>query len=241
MKKSLLTPAILVISMMMLPVNANASFLTTLIEGGILVSKKIVGLLQEKQNEPNRFSGANTPPPTQKTKKLTPEEADEALSELRNACQEISAKGIPCAYSEAMGCTRGSAASIASTRSIQELAKSMDSLVQGETIDSLIQSAEGGAIGVERQEFISGFKSTVNTQVKNSQVFLSYESKRKPIEGEACKIDVYTIATVRVLNAELFNEAIVEKSLGEEISKKLIDASLKGIANNVIGSLPKKR
>ncbi|MDR0517931.1 MAG: hypothetical protein LBH25_12895 [Fibromonadaceae bacterium] len=242
MNKKMPILAILICSTLLLPSNANATWLTALIDGGILVSKKIVSLLQEKQSKPEaKLAGASSQQQPSPKPKPTPEEIDDALGKLRNACQAISSRGIPCAYSEAMGCTRSSAESIASTRSIQELAKSMSTLVEGESLDSLIQSAEGGGIGIEKQEFVSGFKSTVNTQVNNSQVFLSYESKRKPYEGEACKGEVYVITTVRVLNAELFNEAVVESSLGEEIGKKLINESLKGIANKVVSSLPKKK
>jgi hypothetical protein len=229
--------------MIMLPSHANASWLATLINGGILVSKKIVSLLQEKNNIMLNAK-SNSPSPTAKAApqpKPTQEEIEDALGQLGNACQTISSKGIPCAISYAKGCSRSTALRIANTRSIQALGESMSSYVTGELRDSIEQEVEKGGIGVEKEVFSGALKSTVNAQVNNSQIFLSHTLQRK--SKDCTSGEEFEIVTVRIINAApgLFEEALVETSLGEEIGKGLIDASLKFIANKAGENYKKKK
>jgi hypothetical protein len=234
--------AIVICLMMMLPSHANATWLATLINGGILVSKKIVSLLQEK----DKVLGVQaSPSPTAKAApqpKPTQEEVEDALGQLGNACQTISSKGIPCAISYAKGCTRSSALRVANTRSIQALGESMSSYVTGELNDAIANEVEGGGIGLDREVFSGALKSTVNAQVNNSQIFLSHTLQRK---SKDCKGsgEEFEVVTVRVINAApgIFEEALVETSLGEEIGKGLIDASLKFIANKANENYKKRK
>ena len=166
-------------------------------------------------------------PPTQ-------EEIIAAIDQLAAVCQSLSAQGFPCAIAEGRGQTHGNALKVASTRSIQEMAKSMGTFVDGFSEDILKQTEKDG-MPMDENTFTETMSSVVKKEVSNSQIYLTY-TYAEEIEGKK----IYVIKQVRVLNAALFGKALEEASQGKSISQQILDETRKHLAGKIIESAKKR-
>jgi hypothetical protein len=230
MKKSTLAPAILTLSMMLSPSNANAFWLDIVksLASGIFgtVKEQTKTSVQKSTAVPASNASSGTPP--------TQDEIIAALDKLTTECQNLSAKGFPCAIAEGRGTTRGNALKVANTRSIQEMAKSMNSFVEGSANDIFAQIQEDGMV-TDRNEFDEKMTLTVRSEVAGSQTYLTYTYT----EEKGGKT-VYVVYELRILNAALFEKALGDAAQGKPLSQQVLDEARRGVADKIKSLLKKK-
>jgi len=230
MKKPIFTSAILIISMMIFPANANAFWLDIVKS---LAGAVVGGAINDQAKTPVQKSAA----PSQAATPAAPPTQDEiiaALDKLTTECQNLSKKGFPCAIAEGRGTTRGNALKVANTRSIAEMAKSMNAFVEGSGNDIFKQIQEDG-VPIDKNDFDEKMTLTVKSEVAGSQSYLTYTY----IEEKNGKT-IYVVNELRILNAALFEKALDDAANGKPISQQILDEAKKGIANKVKSLLIKK-
>jgi len=231
MKKSMLAPAILIFSMLLFPANANAQFWLDIIKG--LATGVAGGIAKEQAKTSAQKSAA----PSQAATPAAPPTQDEiiaALDKLTTECQNLSKKGFPCAIAEGRGTTRGNALKVANSRSIAEMAKSMNSFVEGSSNDIFQQIQEDG-VPIDRNDFDEKMTLTVRSEVAGSQSYLTHTYTEEK-NGKT----IYVVNELRILNAALFEKALDDAANGKPISQQILDETKKGIANKIKSLLRKK-
>jgi len=242
MKKSILTPAILIISMMMLPANANAFWLDIVkefVSGGIktVVMPKEAKTATESKPVPTKAATAEAP---KSGTSHTPEEIYEALSRLENICMEEFVRHIPCAIGMEKSFSIGTARDKASAKARLELAKNMGTYIDANT--EFTDKSEEDEAGVlkEANAYIAEAKLTTKQLVSGAQQYLSYTY----IDEEATQTNkgrtVYATTVVMVLNKELWAKALEDAAKEKPLSEQIIRESRKGVAT-IIGNVLKKK
>jgi hypothetical protein len=223
--------------MMMFPANANAFWLDivkSLAAGIVGVAKEQTQTKTSVQKSAAPTSNTASNPVAEPSVPPTQDEIIAALDRLTTECQNLSAKGLPCAVAEGRGTTRGNALKIANTRSIQEMAKSMNAFVEGSSDDIFKQIEEDG-VPIDRNEFDEKMTLTVKSEVAGSQTYLTYTYT----EEKGGKT-IYIVNELRILNAALFEKALGDVAQGKPISQQILDETKKGIANKIKSLLKKK-
>jgi hypothetical protein len=240
MKKSMLTPAILVISMMIFPSNANANiFWLDIVRAaakGLInivkdASKSSPGIKTQASNQASA-PAPNTAPAVEPTE----QELMAAFDSLGRHCREFSKQGLPCGMHTAKSTlSPGNALEIANTRADGELAKAMEQFVKLNAEDILKQSEDDDGNSSESTEFKRTLEVTASQELRGAQTYITYSRVTKNDKGK----DVYQVWVVRVLDAGIFERALGESSQGKSIGK-VIGEFVTGFASKIKGSAKKK-
>jgi len=243
MKKSMLTPAILIISMMMFPANASAFWLDVVKEfvvGGIktvVMPKAAKGIASAAESKP-----AQTPPKqaTKSGEQRSPEDIYEALNKLENICMDEFVKYLPCAVGTEKSFSIGTAREKASAKARLELAKNMGTYIDANTEFSDKSEEDEAGVLKEASAYIAEAKLTTKQLVSGAQQYLSYTY----IDEEATEINkgrtVYLTTVVMVLNKELWTKALEDAAKEKALSEQIIKESRKGVVALVRNVLKKK-
>jgi len=225
MKKSMLSPAIIVISMMLFPANASAFWLDIIqglagIVGGVVKEQAKTSVQKSaapaKNNSPSPAAEPATPP--------TPEAINAALDSLVAACKKISEK-VPCAVGRGTGTNPGTALESAQDKAIIAMAKSMGAYVSSNS-ENIQKTLETDDDYKQSEEKITVSKISVEQEVKNTQVYLTYTHKIKKGSKELDEVFL-----VLVMDKALFDRALTETSTGNPLSQQIINASTKSVAS----------
>jgi len=241
MKKSMLAPVILIISMMMFPANASAAFWLDIVKefvaGGIktiVMPKKITNPLTAAESKPAPAAE------NKKSSEPTPEDIYQALSKLESICNQEFANNIPCSIGIGKGLSVGMARDKAIAKARVELANTMGTFVKNNAqLDAKSNMDEEG-IFKEAEGYIA--KSELNTEqlVSGSQQYLSYTY----IDEEATQLNkgktVYATTVVMVINKELFGKGLEDIAKDKPLSEQIIRESKKGVIALVRNVLKKK-
>jgi len=237
MKKSMLTPAIIAISMMMSPVNANAfwlDFIKAAAKGlvSVVASSPSVNKIQDSGNK------AQAPAPAKAADakvEVTEKELMAAFDSLSRHCKELSRQGLPCGMHTAKSTlSPGNALEIANTRADGELAKAVGQFVKTKSEDILKQTEDSEGNSSESAEFKRTLEVAAEQQLSGAQTYISYSYVTKNDKGK----DVYNVWVVRVLDLNLFERALAESSQGKPFGQ-IISEFVKGFASKVKSSLKK--
>jgi len=238
MKKSILTPAILIFSMIIFPANASAFWLDIVKE---FVSGGIKTVVMPKTAKTVAESKPATTAEARKTgTQHTPEEVYEALSRLENICMEEFVRHIPCAVGTEKSFSMGTARDKAAAKARLELAKNMGAYIDANTEFSDKSEEDEAGILKEASAYIAEAKLTTKQLVSGAQQYLSYTY----IDEEATQINkgrtVYVTTVVMVLNKELWAKALEDAAKEKPLSEQIIRESKKGIVA-IIGNALKKK
>lgn len=226
----MLTPAILICSMMMLPVNANAlwfDIVKEFVTGGI----KMITMPKSVTNPaPAPTPAAKTPTPEapKATADPTPQDIFEALGRLESVCRQL-ANNIPCSMGIGKAQDQGMALNKARANARIELASTMGTYVKS-NVKKDGSSDEVDGIFKEVLNYME--KGELNTEqfVVGSQQYMSYTYiDEAATEIQPNKRSVYVTTVVMVMNPELFGKAIEEVSKDKPLSQQIINESKKGI------------
>ncbi|GBU24317.1 hypothetical protein R83H12_00945 [Fibrobacteria bacterium R8-3-H12] len=238
MKKSIFTPAIIVISLMMSPINANAGVfwldvVKEFVAGGIktIVMPKNVAKGIAPATESKPASKAEAQP--------SPEDIFGALSKLESLCAQDFASNIPCSIGIGKGLSISMARDKAIAKARVEMANSMGTYVKNNAALAAASDIDEDGIIKEAESYIASAKLSTEQLVSGAQQYLSYTY----IDEEATEINkgrtVYVTTVLMVMNKELFKQALEETGKGKPLSEYVIRESRKGIAA-IVKNLMKK-
>jgi len=245
MKKSKLTLAIIICTMMMFPPNASAAFWLDIVKefvvGGIktiVMPKKVTSLVTEAESKPAP-AAKSVPEAPKSSADPTPQDVWEALRKLENVCREIG-ENIPCSIGEGRGLSTGMARDKAIAKARIEMANTMGTFVTNNAkVDAQSDMDEAGVFK-ETENYLAKGELKTEQLVVGSQQYMSYtyidEAGTELNKGKS----VYVTTVVMVMNKDLFKQALddvaKEKPLGEQIikeSKKGIVAILKNVIRKI--------
>jgi hypothetical protein len=238
MKKSTLTPAILVLSMMLSPSSANAFWLDIVKE---FVSGTIKTIAMPKAAKNLSAAAEDKPaPPAPTTVQIpqsgtphSPEDIFAALSKLENICMQEFANNIPCAIGMEKSFSIGTAREKAAAKARIELANSMGTYINANAKLDSKSEEDGEGILSEANAYIAEAKLTTRQLVSGAQQYLSYTY----IDEEATELNkgrtVYMTTVVMVMNKELFGKALEDAAKGNPLGSQIIRESRKGIVSVV--------
>jgi len=238
MKKSVLAPAILIISMMMFPANASAAFWLDIVKefvsGGIktiVMPKKITNPLTAAESKPATEAPKSSEP--------TPQDIYDALNKLNNVCQDIG-KHVPCSIGEGRGLSTGMARDKALAKARIEMASNMGTYVKNNTkVDAQSDMDEAGVFK-ETENFLTKGELKTEQLVSGAQQYMSYtyidEAGTELNKGKS----VYVTTVVMVMNPEIFSKALGEVSKDKPLSEQIISESKKGIVAILRTAIKKK-
>ena len=239
MKKSVLAPAILIISMMMFPANANAFWLDVIKEfvaGGIktiVMPKRITNPLAAAESQPAPAAE------NKKSSEPTPQDIYDALNKLNSVCQDIG-KHVPCSIGEGRGLSTGMARDKALAKARIEMANNMGTYVKNNTkVDAQSDMDEAGVFK-ETENFLTKGELKTEQLVSGAQQYMSYtyidEAGTELNKGKS----VYVTTVVMVMNPEIFSKALGEVSKDKPLSEQIISESKKGIVAILRTAIKKK-
>ena len=232
MKKSMLSPAIIVISMMIFPANANAFWLDIIqslagVVGGVIKE-------QAKTSVQKSAAPAKNNSPSPAAEPATPESINAALDSLVAACKKISEK-VPCAVGRGTGTNPGTALESAQDKAIIAMAKSMGAYVSSNA-ENIQRTLETDDDYKQSEEKITVSKISVEQEVKNTQVYLTYTHKIKKGSKELDEVFL-----VLVMDKALFDRALTETSKGNTLGQQIISESTKSFATFIKDNFIRKR
>jgi len=239
MKKTVLTPAILIISMMILPANASVFWLDIVKEfvaGGIktiVMPKKITNPLTATESKPTATEALKS------SADPTPQDIYDALSKLNNVCQEIG-KHVPCSIGEGRGLSTGMARDKALAKARIEMANNMGTYVKNNVnVDAQSDMDEAGVFK-ETENFLTKGELKTEQLVSGAQQYMSYtyidEAGTELNKGKS----VYVTTVVMVMNPEIFSKALGEVSKNNSLSEQIIRESRKGMVSIFRTAIKKK-
>ncbi|MDR2554692.1 MAG: hypothetical protein LBC64_04615 [Fibromonadaceae bacterium] len=237
MKKSMLTPAIIVISMMIFPTNANAQFWLDIVRAaakGIVnvvsdASKKTPDFKMQVSNQPTAQANATAVEPTE-------QQLMAAFDSLARHCKEFSRQGLPCGMHTAKSTlSPGNALEIANTRADGELSRAVKQFIDTKVKDELKQTEDDEGNSSESMEYKRTLEVTANNELSGAQTYITYSRVTKNDKGK----EVYNVWVVRVLDVNIFERALAESSQGRTIGQ-FIGEMAKGFASKVKNSMKKK-
>jgi len=237
MKKFKLAPAIIIISMIILPANASAFWLDIVkefVSGGIktvVMPKSITTAVAESKPATAAKSGEPSQP--------APEDIYQALSKLESICNQEFAGNIPCSIGIGKGLSVGMARDKALAKARVELANTMGTFVKNNAqLDAKSNMDEDG-IFKEAEGYLA--KSELNTEqfVSGAQQYLSYTY----IDEEATQLNkgktVYVTTVVMVINKELFGKGLEDIAKEKPLGEQIIRESKKGVIAIVRNTIKK--
>ena len=239
MKKSMLAPVILIISMMMFPANASAAFWLDIVKefvaGGIktiVMPKKITNPLAAAESKP-------APETPKSSAEPTPQDIYDALNKLNNACQDIG-KHVPCSIGEGRGLSTGMARDKALAKARIEMANNMGTYVKNNTkVDAQSDMDEAGVFK-ETENFLTKGELKTEQLVSGAQQYMIYtyidEAGTELNKGKS----VYVTTVVMVMNPEIFSKALWEASKNKSLSEQIIRESRKGVVAILRTAIKKK-
>jgi len=239
MKKSMLTPAIIVISMMMLPVNANAFWLDIVKEFVSGAIKVMVVPKSAKALSPAPKPSSNAANEAPKSGEHRPEDILAALERLNSICGQEFADKVPCAVGIGKNFNMSSAQKEAAANARVELANVMGTYVEANAdLDESKAEDNEGVLQVANS-YIGSAKLTTKQFVVGAQQYLSYTY----IDEEATEINkgrkVYLTTVVMVMNKDLFKKALEEAGKDKPLSEQIIRESRKGVVAVVKNAISK--
>ena len=235
-----LNVAILIISMMIFPANANAFWLDIVkefVSGGIkavVIPKKIT---TAATSESPPAPAAPEAPKSTEHRQPTPEDIYQALSKLERVCNQNFANNIPCSIGIGKGLSISMARDKAVAKARVELANTMGTYVKNNAQLDAKSSMDEEGIFKEAEGYLA--KSELNTEqlVSGAQQYLNYTY----IDEEASQLNngktVYVTTVVMVINKELFGKALEYAAKEKPLSEQIIKESKKdvlSIVRNVI-------
>jgi len=235
MKKSMLSPAIIVISMMIFPANANANLLWL-----DIIRAAAKGLVTIVADNPKATTSkaqptANAPSNTQAVEP-TEQQLMAAFDSLARHCKDFSKKGLPCGMHTAKSTlSPGNALEIANTRADGELSRAVKQFVNTTVKDTLMQTEDSDGNSFESNEYTRALEVTANNELSGAQTYITFSRVTKNDKGK----DVYNVWVVRVLDVNIFERALAESSQGRAIGQ-FIGEMAKGFASKVKSSMKKK-
>ncbi len=238
MKKSMLTPAIIVISMLLFPANANAFWLDIVKE---FVSDGIKMMVIPKSAKSLNASTENKKI-AKSNGQYSAEEVYSAITKLSEICANKFVKHIPCAVGEGENFSIGDAREEATAKARVALAKNMGTYVSANAKLESSKSKNNQGVLTVANSYISNAELTTEQFVSGAQEYLSYtyiDEKLSEINGQK----VYVTNVVLVMDSELFGKALEYEAKDKPLSEQLIDESKKGIvaiAQNWINKITKK-
>ncbi|GBU23723.1 hypothetical protein R83H12_00340 [Fibrobacteria bacterium R8-3-H12] len=242
MKKSKLTPAIIIISLMMSPINANAGvfwldIVKEFVTGGIKTivmpknaAKGITAAAPATESKPQASKAEAQP---------SPEDILGALSKLESLCAQDFASNIPCSIGIGKGLSISMARDKAIAKARVEMANSMGTYVKNNAALAAASDIDEDGIIKEAESYISSAKLSTEQLVSGAQQYLSYTY----IDEEATEINkgrtVYVTTVLMVMNKDLFKQALEETGKGKPLSEYVIRESRKGIVAIVKNAMKK--
>jgi len=249
MKKSKLTFAVAIVSLMMFPASASAFWLDIVKEfvaGGInavVMPKSVKNITALAESKPAAAAAAKTATaeaPKSGTQH-TPEDIYQALSKLESICNQDFANNIPCSIGIGKGLSVGMARDKATAKARVELANTMGTFVKNNAqLDAKSNMDEDG-IFKEAEGYLS--KSELNTEqlVAGAKQYLSYTY----IDEEATQLNkgktVYVTTVVMVINKELFGKALEDVAKEKPPSEQVVNESKKDVLSIVKSALLKRK
>nr|AGS53581.1 hypothetical protein [uncultured bacterium contig00070] len=230
MKNILLAAAIAI----MLPSNALAWGWLEIVKG---IAGGIIGQINTSQTKEvvvTQAKADKTAKAAAPSEPLSPDAVLAALDQLSTQCQNISAQGFPCAIGTGRAKRPEDARKMASSRSIMELGKSMNSFVEGNAQD-ILKVANDEDLTTEGG-YEEAMKLSVNAQVNGSQTYLTYTYVDE-IDGKK----EYVVTMLRVFNPALFETAIGEAAEGKPLSQQILDETKKGILSKFRDAFKSKK
>jgi len=236
MKKSIFTPAILIISLMVFTSNANAAFWLDIVKefvtGGIktiVMPKSVAKGITATENKPAQK--AETQP--------SPKDILGALSKLESLCAQDFANNIPCSIGIGKGLSIEIARDKAIAKARVEMANAMGTYVKNNATLAAASDIDEDGIIKEAESYISSAKLSTEQLVTGAQQYLSYTY----IDEEATEINkgktVYVTTVLMVMNKDLFKQALEDVGKGKSLSEYVIRESRKGIVAIVKNAMKK--
>jgi len=224
---------------MIFTANANAFWLDIVqglagVVGGVIKEQAKTSV--QKSTAPASNTASN-PAPSQTAEPATPptpEAINAALDSLVAACKKISEK-VPCAVGRGVGTDPGSALEDAQDEALIAMAKSMGVFVKSNT-DKIQRTLETDDDYKQSKEKITVSSISVEQEVKNTQVYLTYTHKIKKGSKELNEVFL-----VLVMDKSIFDRALTEISKGNPLSEQIINESTKSVASFIKDFFRKKK
>jgi len=238
MKKSMFTPAIIIISMMMFPPNASAAFWLDIVKEFVTGGVKTIVM---PKNVAKGITPATESKPAAKKNETQPNPEDilGALSKLESLCAQDFANNIPCSIGIGKGLSIGMARDKAIAKARVEMANAMGTYVKNNANLSAKSDIDEDGIIKEAENYITNAKLTTEQLVTGAQQYLSYTY----IDEEATEINkgktVYVTTVLMVMNKDLFKQALEDAGKGNSLSEYVIRESRKGIVAIVKNAMKK--
>jgi len=243
MKKSILTPAIIICTMILSPANANAAFWLDIVKefvsGGIktiVMPKSAKGLNAIADSKKATATGSGQA--TKANAQPSPEEIFDALSRLNEVCAQKLNEHIPCAVGTGENFSIGDAREEAVDNAIVGLAKSMGTLVEAESKLDKTKSKDPDGVLKVANSYIQEAKLTTKQLVSGAQQYLSYTYIDEKL-SEVNNQKVYVTTVVMVMDSQLFGKALENIAKDKPLSEELINESKKGIISIVRNAIKK--
>jgi len=237
MKKSVLTPAILIFSMMMFPLCANAALWLDVVKEFVVGGVKTI--VMPKNVAKGEKPAAKPASETQKSEP-SPEDILGALSKLESLCAQDFANNIPCSIGIGKGLSISMARDKAIAKARVEMANAMGTYVKNNANLGAKSDIDEDGIIKEAENYIASAKLTTEQLVTGAQQYLSYTY----IDEEATEINkgktVYVTTVLMVMNKDLFKQALEDAGKGNSLSDYVIRESKKGIAAIAKSAMNKK-
>jgi len=232
MKKSMLTPAIIICSMMALTSNANAALWLDVIKefvvGGvktIVMPKSITNPLADNKPAPATKPATEAP---QSKGEPTAQDIWDALQKLKNVCKDIGTK-VPCSVGEGKSFSTGTAENKAFDDALVKIAKTMGTYIDNNVEMDLKSDEDEAGIIKEVQTYVANGKLKTQQLVSGAQQYMSYtyidEAGTELNNGRT----VYITTIVMVMNKDIFKQGLEDISKDKPLSEQLIKESKKGI------------
>lgn len=229
---------IFIFSMMIATSNANAFWLEVIqglagIVGGV-VKEQAKTSVQKTAAPASKAQSTAQSPSAEPATPPTPEAINAALDSLVAACKKISEK-VPCAVGRGTGTNPGTALESAQDKALIAMAKSMGAYVKSnaEIIEKTLETDDDYKSSEEK---ITVSTISVEQEVKNTQVYLTYTHKIKKGSKELDEVFL-----VLVMDKFLFERALAETSQGRPLSQQIINESTKSVASFIKDFFRKKK
>jgi hypothetical protein len=221
--------AVFIFSIMLFPLNANAFWLDIVKS----LASVVTGGIKEQTKATVQKNAAPVSVPSPSVDLASPENVNAALDSLVAVCRRISEK-VPCAVGRGTGTNPGSALEAAHDKAIIAMGKSLGAYVSSnaEIIEKTLETDDDYKSSEEK---ITVSKISVEQEVKNTQVYLTYTHKIKKGSKELDEVFL-----VLVMDKALFERALAEASQGKPVSQQIIGESVKSVASFIKGIFIKK-
>jgi len=236
MKKSMFGSAVLIVSMTMFPMNAQAAFWLDIVKefvsGGIKTivmpkSVKATNALTESKSENKKASSTGSVQAPKTNAQPSPEEIFEALQKLEVVCMQDFLEKIPCAIGTGKNFSIGAARQEAIANARVEMANSMGTYVEAQAGLKNTKEEDPDELLKVASSFISEATLTTKQLVTGAQQYLSYTYIDEGATEKNGRT-VYITTVVMVMDKDLFRQAL-EDAGKDTLGDKLVKESRKGV------------